>query len=498
MESAYDTEKKLFISARQYNDDIFKFFDLQDLRADSRSHQRYVCVNPECQRPVSLCANHCKDSDMPYYFRHKDPDAHDCFLHSKHPGNRASAHNGVQEGKRHLNTKTQIASLLSQLPDWQVVDVDRKMIFSDDGSERRKPDIHARYRGQDIVIEVQFHSENPLVIRGRQRFYADKGWPMLYISINSPDKEEHSELDVPIRQVHKDIAGIQNGNWFQFSTDTFKSSAEAKEFILDATYLDVWCDDNRVAWMWRKQRCSYSDLTAIPGQTYLVDSKAVMDSAYQRFSELQATVGVAVGTSLLSRAEQPNPEYTLRTYDDYKDALEREWTHYPEYFSDSEHSDLFHESFGRRQRKLAATILKCAALHFVEDNQRYKEAREKFSELAEKVEGLGFGIGKHTSLETIAHLLCIMGSPLYSGDRDPYAVATASIGHIANSKPGSDLYGGMNALPLAIEASQLSERLTISNAVTRKQTLLNNIRLIKPTGIHKQYCDFISWWAEYG
>ncbi len=210
---------------------IYEQHELQEIRQANIKHHRFVCQN--CKQLVYLHAKRDDDSrhGHQYYFSH--PEGIDCDWKSDSKS-RAEIYAGVSEGDKHWQMKELLAKTLINLPNWEVVDVDTQFVFSLDKLKRAKPDLHARYFGTDVAFEIQLRSESPKVILDRQHFYQEKEWPLIWLSAENEDQilDFFDKERIAVKQVQKDIAFCNRGNWFIFNKFLASQSLEKKQLTI--------------------------------------------------------------------------------------------------------------------------------------------------------------------------------------------------------------------------------------------------------------------------
>ena len=495
MHYALDQQTQKFISFEFSSDE--HFFDIAEVRAESRGKSsRYVCI--ECRSPVSLVANPLKiEESAKYFFRHHPNTGQGCSLHTETGKNRSGIHNGVQEGRKHRETKFLIASLLSHLPNWSVVDVDRKMVISDDGLKRRKPDVHAQFYGTDVAIEVQFHTENPLVLLERQAFYRDKGWYLIFISLGSPDSNnaidlQHDlnerpydlfgETSRPTRQVHKDIAALQAGNWFIFSKENINQTMEEKKWFLTAQFLNSTSEKNgELITNWRESIATFDELKKEAGKTYFFDSAEQQKRVKSSCSKIKIQFGRAHSSRLLKDCK-------YRNYAQYKSDLKSNWAGFLESFEHDEpyHFESFNKNFSIRSQALASKVIQFGKQYFSDNHDH-----QKFYTMQERVSDLPFGLGQH-DLAATANLICVLGEPLYDGNTTPQGVATSAAARILDAHHEKPLFAAQHALLKAIELSSIPD-LIATKALKNRKEAINEIEHRHKNRLAKDYITFVEW-----
>lgn len=490
MEFALDIKSGQYVGCRLFNNNDLKFFDAQRIRLTSKSEMgRYRCPIDTCKSPVWLSANphsYGNDSALDYIFRHQKGTGENCPLRSDSETSRAKIHNGIQEGNSHLYTKLTIATLLQQIPDWDVVSVDERFVFNEDRTAKGRPDILARYQGQEIAIEIQLHSEDPSILVARHELYKELGYGLLFISIDRPeDSEEELSDGVRFKQVHKDIATLQKGNWFQFSKEDLARSIDEKQLYLTVIhYASHVTKEPEIKGSWISDSISFNRLTIEPGLVYYVDSEAMLRSNMLRYQAWEAPVGRQIGGRLLK-------QNNYRSYQMYLTDLRNDWPAYDLVYEIDvkSHEKAFKIDYRRRERIVADKVMLCAQEYFADAIGKASRELSRISQACAN-KGLDFGL-EHSDIQVVSHLLCVLGFPLYSGNIKPIASATASAAQFLDAKSGAALYSGRYALPLALQLSKVD--VSASNAIKKRVVALREIEDgmngVNPYG----YTRFVQW-----
>lgn len=112
-----------------------------------------------------------------------------------------------------------LAQTLNHLNGWSVISVDKRFLFSPDQRKRGKPDVYATYKETEVVFEIQLRAESPKIISARQELYRDSGRKLIWLSMENSEivSEDFSKNCIDVKQVQKDIAFTNRGNWFIFN-----------------------------------------------------------------------------------------------------------------------------------------------------------------------------------------------------------------------------------------------------------------------------------------
>lgn len=396
-----DTKLQLTFDVERITTD-YEEHDLHYIRHNNKKAGRFKCAL--CKQIVNLHA--VTDRTQP--FGHKYHFQHSSDVECDWKSDRLSKseiYRGVTEGRHHKAMKKLVADTLDKLDGWQVVSVDKNFIFSADKQERRKPDIHAQYQEKDIAIEIQLRSENYEVILGRKQFYQDKGWPLLWLSMenNNLVSEEHENACIPIKQVQKDIAFSNRGNWFVFNDELSKLSLEWGQLYLKAKIYEPRLQDRKqIVYQWRDQTVRFSQLVVKPGECY-----------YQDFFKLQAIFegklrpdGMDNARRLISR-QYVNKRFYGR-FEDYLIEVKRVWPAFNKDQDEDQLLQLFSDDFSAREKQLKQKIV----YFFSHDNWRQQHNKAWWEAQAKQVEYLNISISAGDNLVVIEKLLLILGYPL--------------------------------------------------------------------------------------
>lgn len=480
MRFAIDNENGMLIDL-SWTDNAHSIYEIGKIRPKSRSSKpAYSC--PECSEPVHVCSRAVPHGHS-YYFRHKKRirGEADCPLRVLDAGeNRSTIHDGVQEGSYHLNAKYALAATLGRLPGWEVISIDSKQVASDDGGERRQPDIHARLKGRDLAIEIQGHSETVEVLAGRKNFYAAKGWPLIWISI------ERMNGDL-VRQVHKDIAMMQRGCLFDLSAEAMANSLKSGELNLDVYYAYPVLFGTLIIDQWREERATISEIILKPGEAYRHDCLALHEKLKRQADDLVLEAAckranrIAMNESVRSAKEFHwimNEYWTgnSRPYSEVKDALET----------------VFTRCFQLRMENLRAEIVRACARgyhpRYLVDNQ----VEQEFTRLQNKHSRLGVGLGR-LDYHEISRLLIILGLPLREPTPNMAHNEANTLYRYLDSKMDS-IAGSVTSAALdALELSAMKQNI-LSRPKTRTQS--RKTAMIANWPAAPEYSRFVDWFAR--
>lgn len=154
----------------------------------------FECI--ECGQKLTVSTS----SNDIQYFRHF-PNHNQCLLSSKIASqsekNLIKTIFEVKESQRHKDLKLKIYEKLKRDPevDQSSICVDDRFLFFDD--EKRKPDIYFKYKGYEIVFEIQLSRLPPSYIYQRADFYRKKNIFLIWVLEKyDVDKQGTFEKDI--------------------------------------------------------------------------------------------------------------------------------------------------------------------------------------------------------------------------------------------------------------------------------------------------------------
>ncbi|WP_190273472.1 DUF6035 family protein [Shewanella baltica] len=455
---------------------IYEQHELQEIRQANIKHHRFVCQN--CKQLVYLHAKRDDDSrhGHQYYFSHPEGIYCDWKSDSK---SRAEIYAGVSEGNKHWQMKELLAKTLMNLPNWEVIDVDTQFVFSLDKLKRAKPDLHARYFGKDVAFEIQLRSESPKVILDRQHFYQEKEWPLIWLSAENEDQilDFFDKERIAVKQVQKDIAFCNRGNWFIFNAILASESLENKQLTILTKVWEPRLAGKKIYYDWCQYSVTYDQLTHHDGETFYRDFYA-LDRALKADLVEQGKLRVLANIDHFKNQEYRDWSQFLvaakicwPTLDMSSDA---DWLH-----------SVFKEDYSRRVLQVKSTVLTIIRYYSSDMPSSYK----RWEQFALKLSHLYFGFHKNMSLSVLEKIMLILGYDLSTklGRRQKsYARAVHNFFDYEAFKP-------YQALCLrAIELSEHKEELLHTpNVLTRL-----NDPMKKSIEINSSLDDFLEWFAS--
>lgn len=214
------------------------------------------------QRGVARFFSHLRDSD--------DCDYKTTTGKTKREIERAK-YARCNEGERHKFLKTEIARHLRTTKGVSEVQLESTFKGNHPILRWRRPDVYAKYRGQDVVFELQLSTTFVSVIAERDLFYRMNNTHIIWI-FNFDEQAEHVDLT---NMMTKDIYYNNHFNIFIFDKEAQKQSEERGELILKCNWIKP--DGN-----WEYENGNTSDKL---GGKYISLSDLTFDNAYKPYYE---------------------------------------------------------------------------------------------------------------------------------------------------------------------------------------------------------------------
>lgn len=212
------------------------------------------------QRGVARFFSHLKDSD--------DCDCKTTTGKTKREIERVK-YSKCNEGERHKFLKTEIARYLKTTKGVSEVQLESTFKGNHPILRWRRPDVYAKYRGQDVVFELQLSTTFVSVIAERDLFYRMNNTHIIWI-FNFDEQAEHVDLT---NMMTKDIYYNNHFNIFIFDKDAQKQSEERGELILKCNWIKP--DGN-----WEYENGNTSDKL---GGEFISLSNLTYDNAYKPY-----------------------------------------------------------------------------------------------------------------------------------------------------------------------------------------------------------------------
>lgn len=173
------------------------------------------------------------------------------------------------EGERHKFLKTEIARYLKTTKGVSEVQIESTFKGNHPILRWRRPDVYAKYRGQDVVFELQLSTTFVSVIAERDLFYRMNNTHIIWI-FNFDEQAEHVDLT---NMMTKDIYYNNHFNIFIFDKDAQKQSEERGELIIKCNWIKP--DGN-----WEYKNGNTSDKL---GGEFIALSDLTYDNAYKPY-----------------------------------------------------------------------------------------------------------------------------------------------------------------------------------------------------------------------
>ncbi|SEA63344.1 DUF6035 family protein [Marinobacterium iners] len=366
--------------------------EIHELRANNENKKRFLCFH--CKSPVLLYARRSDSHESGHKYHVQHQAGKEC-LWKRDSKTLGEIYAGIKEGKRHREMKKLLQETLEVIDGWEVIDVDRRFIASLDNLERRKPDLHAKFKGQDVVFEIQIRSEDPTVIVKRKAFYKKQGMKLVWLSSESSElvSETYKTNALEMKQVQKDIAFANRGNIFFFNGRLSKISKTYNVLKLMAKYIDSTIIDGLIKCRWNDKIISFEDVNFKDGAAFYYDFISADDGNRQEL-ELQGKRFVAENIS----------SWQCRTWEDFLVNVKKGWP-FVEITRNSEWLyQVYKEDYNDRVLRLKKTIIKIL-LDKKNDIRRWNRC-------ARQLGNNDFGISPNVQLNVIASLLVISGYPV--------------------------------------------------------------------------------------
>ena len=137
------------------------------------------------------------------------------------------------EGERHKFLKIKIANLLEKTPGVSEVKIENTVMGNHPILKWKRPDVWTRFRGEEIVFELQLSTTFVSVIAERDLFYRLNKKFIIWV-FNFDEQENHVDLN---NMMSKDIYYNNKLNIFIFDKDAQRESEKRGELILKCNWL---------------------------------------------------------------------------------------------------------------------------------------------------------------------------------------------------------------------------------------------------------------------
>lgn len=373
---------------------VFELHELQSFRRNA-TDDRFTCF--KCGQKVNLhsVSDPMHDNGHRYHFQH--PPGIQCEWRYDNK-TKAEIYAGIKEGRLHQQMKLMLEATLLNLNEWEVVDVDKYFIFSSDRLKRAKPDLHARYNGENVAFEIQLRSEKPETIAARKKFYEENGYKLIWISAENRDIVSDSYADecIQVKQVQKDIAFFNRWNWFVFNEELKEASLKSKELTFQAVMWTPFQSGREISYEWEDEIAPFSQIQFENGEAFLQDLP-LYDA--QLRDKLRRAGKTAVKQLLKGKK-------AYKDWDTFLNASKSKW---PTLEASGEDGAWLHDQFmhDRAERELA--LKKLIVEFFQSPAWRDFNNSDRWIKISHRTHEYDFGINPDNNLYVIDKLLLIMG-----------------------------------------------------------------------------------------
>lgn len=225
--------------------EIFKDAKTASVYRRQYNENKIVPFCRECEQNLQISKSRLER----HYFKHGQ-DSDYCWLKETHLSESEAKKIAdiicAKESDRHKFLKHKIAELLKLTED-----IDPASVFTDDRfiydqQEKRRPDVYCRYKGHELVFEIQLSDLSYRYILDRHNFYQRKGIYLIWI-LDKFDVHGQSsmEKDIKYLNVHQNF---------------FKLDEVASTFRLVCTYKKPVVQATRVITPWQTTSVALSDI----------------------------------------------------------------------------------------------------------------------------------------------------------------------------------------------------------------------------------------------
>ncbi|GAA5445160.1 hypothetical protein Misp06_03357 [Microbulbifer sp. NBRC 101763] len=453
---------------------LFELHEIQEFR-EQRSVRRFVCY--ACRQQVILHATPDENSPHSHRYHFQHPKGIDCKWKYDQK-NKAQIYNGIKEGSIHKKMKQLIVDTLTYLKDWEVIDIDHHFIFNEDRTERAKPDIHARYMNEDIAFEIQLRSEKPETIYRRQKFYQEKGWKLIWVSAENSEivSKNFSEDCIKVKQVQKDIAFSNRGNWFIFNKKLSSKSIEDNQLTLRVKIWKPEINNNIIDYSWHEEIITFSQVIFSEGQSFISD----FHEEDRKLKSILREEGLKSALLILDK-EKPRDwgQYIQRAKDVWP-SLE---------VSGEDTKNLKHEfdkKWDERILKLKYQIVR----FFQSEEWRENQQHERWYEISSRVSQYNFGITHDANLGIIEKILLILGYSLSRTLSPQHKRHIQSCHYFLDSDKYYTFDGYLSLCEKAIQKSPWKDEINSDRSILKR----SHKRSAKPTPTDLD--KFLDWFTS--
>ena len=194
---------------------------------------RFVCES--CGQPVKIAGRKFSRGEARFFSHLRDSD--NCIYKTTTGKTKREIerekYGRCNEGQRHKTLKALIARYLQTTPNVEDVRLESTVHGNHPVLRWRRPDVSARYRGQELVFELQLSTTFVSVIAERDLFYRLNQTHIIWI-FNFDEYAEHVDLT---NMMTKDIYYNNHLNIFIFDRDAQRKSEELGELVLKCNWI---------------------------------------------------------------------------------------------------------------------------------------------------------------------------------------------------------------------------------------------------------------------
>lgn len=199
-----------------------------------------VCC--ECDQPMNVSTSSRGRLHLKHY-----PGHNDCILTDLNE-KESDIYTRIQTAKestRHKQLKNLIGEKLKVIDGVDSVAIDDKFIIR--GNDKRRPDVYCRYKGKELVFEIQLSRLSLRYINSRYNFYKQQGIYLIWI-LDQFDVKNQGAMEKDIKYI------APHHNYFKLDekSENFKLLCDYKEHYLTA--------DNQLRMVWQRVSVSLDQI----------------------------------------------------------------------------------------------------------------------------------------------------------------------------------------------------------------------------------------------
>ncbi len=222
---------------------------------ESNQRKEKLLVCPYCYQPVKIrgFVNGKKTMHFAHLYDSGDCPIKTTNKYSKQEIERMK-YNGQKESEEHIKLKEFIASCLEKDERFSDLKVEKNFNSKGLSKEWKRPDVSAKFKGLDIVFEVQLSTTFLSVIVEREVFYRDnKTFIIWFFNKFNPDVDSQKFTE-------KDIIYSNKNNAFLINDETIEKSEKEGKFIIKCYYQEVLIKNNAIEFKPEVKEICFDDL----------------------------------------------------------------------------------------------------------------------------------------------------------------------------------------------------------------------------------------------